>query len=275
MESEGEMRTIITFVCGVVVVVGVFLTWLDGDPSAEIAASSGWNMVGTTAAPILVLVGGILMAVGGLVAFLFSLSAAGVETVLLVIGFVVRAMAIVALIGIIWFIADVISEYGREGGLGAGFGLLGYGVFISFVFAGLGLAFGGTSHGALSSGGESGGLWEEDRGTARSATFSRREYVEQSAAAPKGAAAGASKQHFDRATQLEAMGQYDKAIGEYSQAIASDSKYTMAYFNRGLVFMLQGKKYDAVKDFRKVIELGDSPDLARMAQNRITELEKK
>ena len=266
------MRTIITFVCGVVVVVGVFLTWFDGVPSVEVAASSGWNMVGTTAAPILVLVGGILMVVGGVVAFLLSLSVAEVETALTVIGFAVRTVAVIAVIGIIWYVADITSEYGGEGGLSSGFGLLGYGVWISFVFAGLGLAFGGTSHGALSGGGELRGV-SEDRAGATAASFSRREYMEKGTGVPKGAAPGASKQHFDRATQLEAAGQYDKAISEYNQAIASDSRYTMAYFNRGLISMTLGKKYDAVQDFKKVIELGDSPDLARMAQNRIAELE--
>jgi hypothetical protein len=255
------------------VVVGIFLPWFDGIPSGEIAASTGWGMVGTTAAPILVLISGILMAVGGLVAFLFSLVSAGVEGVLIVIGFAVRAIAIVAVIGTIWYIADIISEFGG-GGLGSGFGLIGYGAFIAFVFAGLGLAFGGTSHGALSGGGESVDLMGEDSGVARAATFSRRQYMEEGTGAPKGAVAGASKQHFNRAVELEAMGEYDKAIAEYSQAIASDSKYTMAYFNRGLIFMTQGKKFDAIKDFQKVIVLGDNPDLARMAGNRIEELEK-
>ena len=78
--------------------------------------------------------------------------------------------------------------------------------------------------------------------------------------------------HVKDASALEELGEYNKAIGEYGKAIALDKDYAMAYFNRGVVFMQQGKTADATTDFEKVIEIGDNPDLTRMAQARLDAL---
>jgi len=83
---------------------------------------------------------------------------------------------------------------------------------------------------------------------------------------------GTATEHFNRASDLEAMGEHDKAVIEYSKAIAADESHTMSYFNRGSLHMQMGKTAEASSDFAKVIEISDNPDLQRMAQLRIEEL---
>ena len=83
---------------------------------------------------------------------------------------------------------------------------------------------------------------------------------------------GTATEHFNRASDLEAMGEHDKAMTEYSKAIAADESHAMSYFKRGSLHMQMGKKAEASSDFEKVIEVSDNPDLQRMEQMRIEEL---
>ena len=83
---------------------------------------------------------------------------------------------------------------------------------------------------------------------------------------------GTATEHFNRASDLEAMGEHDKALTEYSKAIAADESHAMSYFNRGSLHMQMGKTAEASSDFAKVIEISDNPDLQRMAQLRMEEL---
>jgi hypothetical protein len=251
--KELAMRTLIVLVCGVIVLVAVFLPWYKGTVSIGDGLTlpptpSGWEMKAVTSAPILVLACGILMIIWAVLALvlpaLFKLG----QGSLLSVGIAARSIAVVAIIGAIWYIADTMQSV-RSEGLTTGIQTIGYGVFISIVAAGFGLAFGGVSPGFLVS----------EKGEVGGAT----------AVVPS-----ASKEHFGRASQYEAAGEYSKALGEYNHAIANDSKYTLAYFNRGALLMTQGRKAEAIQDFKKVIELAKSPELARMAQSRIAELEK-
>jgi len=271
-------------VCGVIVLVAVFLPWYKGavsigDGLTLPSTPSGWWMSSCnceleTSAPILVLACGILMIVWAVLALvlpaLFKLG----QGALLSVGIAARSIAVVAIIGAIWYIADTMQG-AETRGITSGIETIGYGVFISIVAAGFGLAFGGVSPGFLVSGKGAGDISATVAGGgAKPAPFSRREYLESKTGGAAAVAPSASKEHFNRASQYEAAGEYGKAIEEYTQAVANDSKYTLAYFNRGALLMTQGKKAEAIKDFKKVIELAKSPELARMAQSRIAELEK-
>ncbi len=83
---------------------------------------------------------------------------------------------------------------------------------------------------------------------------------------------GTATEHFNRASDLEAMGEHDKAVIEYSKAIAADESHAMSYFNRGSLQMQMGKTAEASSDFAKVVEMSDNPDLQRMAELRIEEI---
>jgi hypothetical protein len=77
---------------------------------------------------------------------------------------------------------------------------------------------------------------------------------------------------FVRAGKLEAAGEREKAIEQYTETISLDSRHTVAYFKRGMLLMDSGSKAAAVADFRRVIELADNPDLADLAKGNIAKL---
>ena len=55
-------------------------------------------------------------------------------------------------------------------------------------------------------------------------------------------------------------GDFDGAIEDYSMSIVLDPTYSYSYGSRGDIYKLQGKKDLAEADFRKVIEIENSPD---------------
>jgi len=59
---------------------------------------------------------------------------------------------------------------------------------------------------------------------------------------------------------------YDKAIEDYSEAIANDPKLAAAYFNRGDVYKIRGSLDKAIADYSKAIAI--NPKLAAAYQNR-------
>jgi hypothetical protein len=77
---------------------------------------------------------------------------------------------------------------------------------------------------------------------------------------------------FARAGELEKAGERDKAIEEYTRAIRLNSKYTAAYFQRGMLLMGMGFKPAAVADFRRVMDIADNPELAAIAKEQMAKL---
>ncbi|MFA5375243.1 MAG: tetratricopeptide repeat protein [Dehalococcoidia bacterium] len=82
-----------------------------------------------------------------------------------------------------------------------------------------------------------------------------------------------AKEHFNRALEHEGRGEREKAILEYAKAIEFDNRYAMAYYNRGLLLTLTGKKARAKADLQKVISLSEGAELADMATRSLKELE--
>ena len=82
----------------------------------------------------------------------------------------------------------------------------------------------------------------------------------------------AVRECFVRAGELEAAGEREKAIEQYTETISLDSRHTVAYFKRGMLLMDSGSKEAAVADFRRVIEIADYPELAKLAKENIAKL---
>jgi tetratricopeptide (TPR) repeat protein len=82
-----------------------------------------------------------------------------------------------------------------------------------------------------------------------------------------------AKEHFNRALEHESMGESDKAVAEYIKALEFNSRYAMAYYNRGMLLMRTGKKARARADFQKVIALSEGTELIDMATGSLRELE--
>jgi tetratricopeptide (TPR) repeat protein len=284
------MGGILTLVCGVLVLVGVFTPWLKIPEEALIL--NGWQVANYEQAtapfiePYLVLGGGIAMTVCVLLAFLLALGGDVSESISTILGILSKIAAVLVAIGATWFI--VISITGKiSDHIPYEQYSLGYGGYISIFAAVIGLIFGRMPsfalHGATISDTVVG-----TAGPSRTTTYSQRELLERQARGiaddvpgssarafePRGGGsatgfAGVVKDHMSRASELEAIGEYEKAIGEYGRAIALDKAYAMAYFNRGALLIQQGRKADAIIDFEKVIEIGGNPELERMAQARI------
>ena len=55
------------------------------------------------------------------------------------------------------------------------------------------------------------------------------------------------------------LGQYERAIQDYDEAIRLNPQYVYAYNNRGLTYQSLGKVEEAERDFQKAKELGYNP----------------
>ena len=63
------------------------------------------------------------------------------------------------------------------------------------------------------------------------------------------------QKRLDRGDDYFDSEQWDKAIGEYSQAIELDPNFAIAYKKRGVTYGLRGQYNLAIADFSKTIEL--------------------
>jgi len=70
------------------------------------------------------------------------------------------------------------------------------------------------------------------------------------------------------------LGQFERAIEDYNEAIRLNPNLAMAYNNRGTAYKLKGKKAEAIADFKKVITLTNNPQWIEMARQQIEELSK-
>lgn len=65
---------------------------------------------------------------------------------------------------------------------------------------------------------------------------------------------------------------YFAQSGDYDEAIRQNPKDAEAYYSRGIVYKLQGRKAEAIADFRKFTTLTKNPKLTQMAKQQIEEL---
>ncbi len=71
--------------------------------------------------------------------------------------------------------------------------------------------------------------------------------------------------YHHRATIYLNMGEYDKAIHEYSKALELDPAYIPAYYDRGLAFAQRQQYAEAIADFSKVLSLNPQSSDPRLA----------
>jgi tetratricopeptide (TPR) repeat protein len=84
----------------------------------------------------------------------------------------------------------------------------------------------------------------------------------------------AAQDCFVLAGEMEARGEKEKAIEQYTKAIRLNSRHTVAYFKRGMLLMEMNFKPAAIADFRRVVEFADNPELAELAAANIAKLGK-
>jgi tetratricopeptide (TPR) repeat protein len=66
--------------------------------------------------------------------------------------------------------------------------------------------------------------------------------------------------HQARAMAWYQLQDYDRAIADYTQAIAIDPKYIQAFYGRGLSWERQGKLQNALEDFQYFVSVNPTAD---------------
>ena len=307
-----KLGAAIALICGILVLVSVFLPWCSINADLSGLGSftfsfSAWNIIsghgetGTLAnhtAELLTMIGGILMMISALFVLLMLLFSGAKKTVA-TLGALAIISAVLAISGVMKYI---FSDMGALDAGGHLFDYLGYGVYIALAFSILGLVFGvitvikGRAPVAIIE--STMGIAAPPAGTASSA----REYYENKATAnrtsskpietettddvvsktttsiptlpplPPTVDAEKAEECFGRACAFESAGKHEKAIEEYTKAISLDSKNTQAYFKRGLLLKEMGMKPAAISDFRRVIDASDSSELIDKAKSYIAEM---
>ena len=85
---------------------------------------------------------------------------------------------------------------------------------------------------------------------------------------------GYASAYFNRAYAYGETDEYDKAIADYSKVIELDSTDTHAYYNRALDYLNKGQAAKAISDLEKCIELSAGSELAKDAEQALSEVKK-
>ena len=145
------VAVIIALLCGIVVLVGIFLPWAEASGSIlgmhlslsvtgfDVISSSGWDIsdiaLSDNLHAILVLVGAAIMIVCALPALFLSMSSGGGKAAVTPFGILISLGAVIAIAGLIWFFIDISNVKNWTD-------YVGYGTYICSGGAMLGLIFG-------------------------------------------------------------------------------------------------------------------------------------
>ena len=140
--------SLITFICGIVVVVGIFLPWVTMSPFTGFTGTgTGWwlrdlmltgGLMQVDAHTVtLVLIGGILMILFSLPCLIVSIAAPRARAVVMTLGIFAALSSLVAGGGAIWFIATAVTDNAIAA--------LQYGLYVSMAGAVLGGSFAVTA----------------------------------------------------------------------------------------------------------------------------------
>jgi tetratricopeptide (TPR) repeat protein len=64
-----------------------------------------------------------------------------------------------------------------------------------------------------------------------------------------------AKDHYNRGMFNWDLGEYDRAISDFTKALEIDQRYADAYYNRGLAYKYKGQYDKAITDYNKAIEI--------------------
>lgn len=127
--------SIITAICGILVVVAIFLAWMDLGWFGSMSAWDGISAsVGDAMDVFLVFLGGILMAVFAIPTFIVSLAAKGGKAAVVTLSIFAIVGALIAIGGNIWFLIDAI-RYDAFSVVSYGFWIALAGSIVGFIFA--------------------------------------------------------------------------------------------------------------------------------------------
>jgi len=134
--------SIITAICGIVIIVSIFLPWYS---YFGFGTSNAWDGISTSISDamdvFLVFMGGIVMTVFAIPAFIVSIAAKGGKAAVVTLSIFSIVGALLAIGGSVWFIIDtVLDSFLDQMGIGA-FDVISYGVWIAIAAAVVGFIF--------------------------------------------------------------------------------------------------------------------------------------
>ena len=134
--------SIITAICGIVVIVSIFLSWMDvgGSISAWDGIKESISVDGALDV-FLVFLGGIVMTICAITAFIVSLASKGGRAAIVTMGIFAIVGALMAIGGSAWFLIDFVADSGwAQYGMSA-WDYLGYAVWIALAAGVVGFIF--------------------------------------------------------------------------------------------------------------------------------------
>lgn len=281
----GEVQSLVMLLCGVMVVVSLFMPWFSATLFDFFGIrmtfnATGWEIINndldwiSPAGPSFVFIGGLLMILCALLAFILPRVMDGSDEWMVLVGKAARVVPLVALFGVVfyWFDARNIGYCDT-----VPTDWIGYAVWVVPPFAILGVVFGVTIVPSLSGYGKATGIPAAGNvGPAMPRASVRRELLEgkgeSESASGRAVDAGKAKEYYDMASDFAAKGQMEQAIACYTDAIHVDPEYALAYFYRGSLLAEKGEVAEALADFEKVKAVSSDPDLVGIAQKRIERL---
>jgi hypothetical protein len=127
--------SIITAICGIVVIVSIFLTWVDVTSYYGYGTATAWTLIDSSVGDwfylLLVFIGGILMTVFAIPAFIVSLASKGGKAAIVTLSILALVGALLAIGGSVWFLVDAADA----------FDVVSYGVYIAIAAAIVGFIF--------------------------------------------------------------------------------------------------------------------------------------
>lgn len=279
------MRSIVTLICGIVVVAAVFMPWFKLIEKLEF---SGWDIAAGdlpgwigTGGPILTFIGGLAMICYTLMSFVLPRFLSTTSVTYQVLPVLVRIGAGLVMVGAAWTLIDATTD--QQGNVDMWQRTM-YGIWIALAGGAVGLFAGlnnvsmpwirreSTEEDTLLAEKAIRPQWEQEDTSPPSRTGEPSPATPDEDHIPKSDPLAIAKHYFDRAVDLEAAGNYEDAIEAYNRVIRLDPDHALALYNRGLLLIRRGDKDDAAYDFERVIEIAEDDDLVRMARHRLEEL---
>jgi hypothetical protein len=147
------VAVIIALLCGIAVLVGIFLPWAEASGSIlgvhfslsvsglDVISTSGWDIsdfaLSDNLHAILVLIGAAIMIVCALPALFLSMSSRGGKATVKPFGILISLGAVVAISGLAWFFVDMSSVDNWTDYVGYGTYICGGGAVLGLIFGAL------------------------------------------------------------------------------------------------------------------------------------------
>ncbi len=284
-----ETRSVISLICGIIVVGALSLTWWDMEcadvlfrTSVQIGGeASGWGVLGGDISwvgvigPGLVLVGGVLLIGCVLGAIIIPRIQSFSDSIFTKLAIAARVIPVIVLLGAIFFMIDCRNDNCEYGSFVPIKGY-GYGLWLAIVAAVIGVISGVERPIIVAKSSKTDmKKLRKKQASQEAASYqpsALRQKLDSDVGGSSKKAADIAKELFNLASDDDEKGNHRQAMDSYNRAIKSDPMFVQAYFNRGLLHKKLGNNAEAIADLQKSVDLSDDQDIIQDANRHIAEL---